>query len=446
MNRRWFQVDDPASRWSIAAVAAVVFLFGVLWQNAALLGRRRGRAVPGAAPRGQSGRRTHGSCFERSATRPAASSGPERTDMRHHDVNLAASAAQLLESAGFGAASPQKHRTRSSTTCWRRSAMRCSCGRKPKQHLTQLHVVRAIRQLDEAMALVPAGRVLLGQLAEQSNSACGAADVDPKLISRNLVNVEPVYLGSLRRDERAVSAIRRRRRLRAARILARRSAARAARFRRSNRRTGPAILVRRPVSGGEQTGCRSSASAGTKRGPTPAGWASDCRPTPSGPRPARGRSNRRRAASRSAAIRGANRSTSAAHTCTAPAIAEPVAGRRISRRHERRRHPSADRQRVGMDRHAAGRAGRSDAARFRIGDEHSRRRVRHVLREPGHVPLPKRRASALAAAEHRLPPGAADVAIWKLPTTTSRSRRRDEPVAECADDRSRAGNLLISAD
>ena len=64
--------------------------------------------------------------------------------------------------------------------------MRCSCDRPPKQHLTQLDVVRAVRQLDEAMALVPAGRVLLGQLAEQSNSACGAADVDPKLISRQL--------------------------------------------------------------------------------------------------------------------------------------------------------------------------------------------------------------------------------------------------------------------
>jgi iron(II)-dependent oxidoreductase len=63
-----------------------------------------------------------------------------------------------------------------------------------KKHLTQQHIVRAIRQLDEAMALVPAGRVLLGQLAEQSNSACGSADVDPKLLHRNLVAVAPAYL------------------------------------------------------------------------------------------------------------------------------------------------------------------------------------------------------------------------------------------------------------
>jgi iron(II)-dependent oxidoreductase len=63
-----------------------------------------------------------------------------------------------------------------------------------KRHLSQLQVVRAIRELDAAMALVPAGRVLLGQLAEQSNSTCGAADVDPKLARRNLVNVEPAYM------------------------------------------------------------------------------------------------------------------------------------------------------------------------------------------------------------------------------------------------------------
>jgi iron(II)-dependent oxidoreductase len=62
-----------------------------------------------------------------------------------------------------------------------------------KQHLTQFQVLRAIRQLDEAMALVPAGRVLVGQLAELSNSACGQTEIDPKLLQRNLVSVAPVY-------------------------------------------------------------------------------------------------------------------------------------------------------------------------------------------------------------------------------------------------------------
>jgi iron(II)-dependent oxidoreductase len=63
-----------------------------------------------------------------------------------------------------------------------------------KQHLTQRELMRAIRQLDEAMALVPAGRVLVGQLAEMSSSACGQSEVDLKLTRRNLVTVEPIYL------------------------------------------------------------------------------------------------------------------------------------------------------------------------------------------------------------------------------------------------------------
>ncbi|HEX5470329.1 MAG TPA: SUMF1/EgtB/PvdO family nonheme iron enzyme [Lacipirellulaceae bacterium] len=63
-----------------------------------------------------------------------------------------------------------------------------------KQHLTQFHIMKAIRQLDEAMALVPAGHVLIGQLAEISSSACGQTEIDPKMARRNLVQVSPIYL------------------------------------------------------------------------------------------------------------------------------------------------------------------------------------------------------------------------------------------------------------
>jgi iron(II)-dependent oxidoreductase len=63
-----------------------------------------------------------------------------------------------------------------------------------KQHLSKSQLMQAVRLLDEAMALVPAGRVLLGQLAEQSHSVGGNADTDPKLLARNLVQVEPAYL------------------------------------------------------------------------------------------------------------------------------------------------------------------------------------------------------------------------------------------------------------
>ena len=63
-----------------------------------------------------------------------------------------------------------------------------------KEHLSQSHVIRAIRQLDEAMSLVPAGRVLLGPLAELVAASCGAAESDPKAFERNLLHVDPVYL------------------------------------------------------------------------------------------------------------------------------------------------------------------------------------------------------------------------------------------------------------
>ena len=64
-----------------------------------------------------------------------------------------------------------------------------------KQHLTQLQLMRAIRQLDEAMAL-GAGRprAASANSPSMSNSACGQSEIDPKLTQRNLVTVAPVYL------------------------------------------------------------------------------------------------------------------------------------------------------------------------------------------------------------------------------------------------------------
>lgn len=63
-----------------------------------------------------------------------------------------------------------------------------------KRHLSHVDVMRAVRRLDEAMALVPGGRVLLGTLAEQSGTLGNMAEMDPKLVQRNMVQVEPVYL------------------------------------------------------------------------------------------------------------------------------------------------------------------------------------------------------------------------------------------------------------
>ena len=62
------------------------------------------------------------------------------------------------------------------------------------RHLDREHIIRAVRHLDEAMALVPAGRVLLGPLAEQATSSSGAFDANPKMLERFMHRVEALYL------------------------------------------------------------------------------------------------------------------------------------------------------------------------------------------------------------------------------------------------------------
>jgi len=62
------------------------------------------------------------------------------------------------------------------------------------RHLDRDHIIRAVRHLDEAMALVPAGRVLLGPLAEQASSSSGAFDANPHMLERFMHRVETLYL------------------------------------------------------------------------------------------------------------------------------------------------------------------------------------------------------------------------------------------------------------
>lgn len=170
------------AQWLSVAVAAVVFVCGLLWQSATLLGA--GAVVLCLVLRQ----------FGNGATvqEPIANqTGPRRPRSTTSDL-------------GPVDQSPVHERLQSQSSPSSADALvdeLLATGRyalllrpETKQHLTQLHIVRAIRQLDESMALVPAGRVLLGQLAEQSHAACGPTDVDPKLTERNLVHVEPVYL------------------------------------------------------------------------------------------------------------------------------------------------------------------------------------------------------------------------------------------------------------
>jgi iron(II)-dependent oxidoreductase len=197
MRGRFRQVEAVfvGSRWSIAAVAGIVFVCGLLWRHAGLLGG--GAAMLCLVLRRVGAPDDEGTSAVRRNRRKTA---VRATADRNGD-----SAGEQTEADGQPKQSPRvvdrvdQNRQPGSTDALVDELLadgRYALLLRPetKRHLSQLHIVRAIRQLDEAMALVPAGRVLLGQLAEQSGSACGPADSDPRLTERNLVSVEPVYM------------------------------------------------------------------------------------------------------------------------------------------------------------------------------------------------------------------------------------------------------------
>ena len=144
------------SHWSIAAIAAFVFVCGLVWQNASLLGvgaaisclvlYRVGTddapAIPGAA-QNDGGRREEARV---PSDRPSIGDRPRVVEPPQRNIAPRTTDALVDELLANG---------------------RYALLLRPetKQHLTQFQVMRAIRQLDEAMALVPEGRVLIGQLA-----------------------------------------------------------------------------------------------------------------------------------------------------------------------------------------------------------------------------------------------------------------------------------------
>jgi iron(II)-dependent oxidoreductase len=180
-----------ASRWSVVAIAASVFVCGLLWRNANLLG------VGGAIL-----------CFTLRRAWDSAASEASHRSQKHVKRDDTSEVRSVRENASERSATnksaaldgPSQRNGAPKTTDALVDELliggRYALMLRPetKQHLTQLQVMRAIRQLDEAMALVPGGHVLVGQLAELSNSACGQTEIDPKLAQRNLVMVAPIYL------------------------------------------------------------------------------------------------------------------------------------------------------------------------------------------------------------------------------------------------------------
>lgn len=167
------------THWAGAAVAVIVFACGLLWHNPSLLG---GGAVALCLALRQSGEGREPRP-KRESPRTAKTTGSEAPlDETTH----------VLEKLHSNATPQSTDALVDDLIAFGRYALLLRP--ETKQHLNQIDIVRAVRQLDENMALVPAGRVLLGQLAEQSHSACGPTDTDPRLVERNLVNVDPVYL------------------------------------------------------------------------------------------------------------------------------------------------------------------------------------------------------------------------------------------------------------
>src|SRR3954471_5469534 len=173
---------NTARNWSQClsiAVAATVFVCGLLWQSVSLLGG--GAAVLCIVLRQ----------FGAATTVHEPRRRGERIDPRDKNEDYGtAEQPRVLDQLQASASPHSTDALVDELLATRRYALLLRP--ETKQHLSQLHIVRAIRQLDESMALVPAGRVLLGQLAGRPPAACGPADTDQKLIERNLVSVEPV--------------------------------------------------------------------------------------------------------------------------------------------------------------------------------------------------------------------------------------------------------------
>jgi iron(II)-dependent oxidoreductase len=189
-----FALPGSAARWAIAAIAAIVFVSGLWWHNGVLLACG---AVILCLVLGRVSRDEDAAEFTHSRHRQRA---PERRTPRtanaHHATDSTDQGAEAQTRFASRAAQYGLPNSTDALVDEMIATGRYALLLRPetKRHLTQTHIVRAIRQLDEEMALVPAGRVLLGQLAEQAHSVCGWADIDQRLAERNLVDVAPAYL------------------------------------------------------------------------------------------------------------------------------------------------------------------------------------------------------------------------------------------------------------
>jgi iron(II)-dependent oxidoreductase len=182
--RKWFQIKQGGAQMAIAIIATAVFSCGLWWHHAGLLS---GGAV--------------GLCMAvRSFGEQVEEERRNAPRRRSHQAKPAAEPTERTDAAQPGwLAEPEFAGLPDSPDALVDELL--ASGRyalllRPEmsQHLERGHIVRAVRHLDEAMGLVPAGRVLLGPLAEQSSTSGGAVDADPKTSDRFLHRVAALYL------------------------------------------------------------------------------------------------------------------------------------------------------------------------------------------------------------------------------------------------------------
>ena len=190
--RKLLCVGHPCTLWTAGVTAAVIFLIGMLWHNGGMLGG--GAAVlclVAYAIGSWVGRLTEAQHRDPRSVGPATRQQQTPIDADEAERSVLPRPA-ITHTAASGDGPP---RTTAALVDDLLSTGRYALLLRPamKDHLSKAQVIRAIRQLDEAMSLVPAGRVLLGPLAELV-AACGAAETESKAYKRNLAQVEPVYL------------------------------------------------------------------------------------------------------------------------------------------------------------------------------------------------------------------------------------------------------------
>lgn len=186
---RWGEPFSTWGRWTVAGAAFVVFAAGLWWHNISYLGI--GATVLVAMvwltwltwPEAQR---------QQQAARYGANRRPRVPSPGEADPKSLQLPPRLAEQTGLGEA----RRSTGTLVDEMLNMGRYALLLRPEmnRHLDRDHIIHAVRHLDEAMALVPAGRVLLGPLAEQATSSSGAFDANPKMLEKFMHRIDAIYL------------------------------------------------------------------------------------------------------------------------------------------------------------------------------------------------------------------------------------------------------------